>query len=394
MAQPAVGFMTGGLGVLGGLGGRTTGLGVYGLYGGAGLGLYGGIAPGLSGGGVYGVAGAYGGTAYGVAGASGSGVYGASGSGVYGASGSSGYGSYYEDAYGGFLRGNADVIGATGRFLVNQQDADRGREQVRQARIDTRRKVFDEYLYERTHTPTVEDERERLQALQVRRAVNDPPVTEIWSAKALNDLLRDAQKLQAQGAGGPRLELDAVVLRRINVVAGRRPGNLGLLKDQGKLTWPAALQSLSFAREAEDPRQQVAELLPRAVSQAVNGLVDPPVLVALHRAVAKLDTRLAQEAGRLPPNAYIQARRYLNDLFDGLRALGQPDAGQYLTARRAARGRTVPELVEHMTQEGLEFAPAVVGDEAAYVALHRALAAYDAAVHGQATLERASDKQK
>jgi hypothetical protein len=54
----------------------------------------------------------------------------------------------------------------------------------------------------------------------------------------------------------------------------------------------------------------------------------------------------------------------------------------------------VPELVEHMTKEGLEFAPAVAGDEAAYLSLHRALATYDVAARGQTGSERKEGKEK
>jgi hypothetical protein len=41
-----------------------------------------------------------------------------------------------------------------------------------------------------------------------------------------------------------------------------------------------------------------------------------------------------------------------------------------------AKGKTVRELVRHLTTHGLRFAPATEGREAAYLAVHRALAAY------------------
>jgi hypothetical protein len=359
--------------------------GGVGLYGG-GVGLYGGGA-GLYGGG----AGLYGGAAYGVVGAAGvSGAYG----GAAGGYGGSAYGSYYQDPYSGYLRGNAEVLTATGRFLTSQQDADRTKEEVRQARIDTRRKAFDQYLYERGHTPTLEDERERLQALEVRRSLHQPPVTEIWSAKALNDLLRDVQKLRAQGVGGPTVALDTDLLKRINVVAGRRAGNAGLLKNQGKLTWPPALLSPKLPKEAEDLREQIDALLPDAIGQAIHGKVNRQVLRELDRAAAALQALLAKEVGSLPANRYIEARRFLRDLDDALTALGQPNAGLYLTDKYAVKGQSVPDLVEYMTKEGLEFAPAVAGDEKAYVALHRALATYDGAARGQAGPEREESKAK
>jgi hypothetical protein len=355
-------------GGVGGFGGGGFGGGVYGFSGGA------FASPALYGG-VYGLAGAYG-------------AYGASGYGY------NGYGSYQEDSYGGYMRGNADVISNTGRYLINNQQSHLTREQVRQARIDTRRKVFDQYLYERDNTPTVEDERERLQHEAWRRALNDPPVTEIWSARALNDLLLDAQKLQAKGTSGPPVTLDPGVLQRINVAAGRRPGNAAMLKNQGRLNWPAALLSSKMPKEAEELREQIAALLPGAVNQAVNGKVDADRLKELNRAVASLQALLAAQVSRFPPDQYLTARRFLTGLEDGLKVLGQPDAGLYFTDRYVARGRTVPDLIEHMTREGLAFAPALSGDEGAYVALHRALAAYDAAARAQAGPDRSEGKEK
>jgi hypothetical protein len=384
------GMVNAGFGAVGGFGVNGSSYSAWWInagVGGGAAGYFGGVAysRGL---GVYG--GGFG--AYGIGGAYGGGGYGAYGGGVYGASGASGgypYGSYQEDSYGGYLRGSADVINSTGRYLINRQEAGRGRELVRQARIDTRRKAFDQYLYERDNTPTLEDERERLQALEVRRSLNDPPVTEIWSAKALNDLLRDVQKLQAKGANGPRLPLDEDLLKRVNVVGGRRAGNAALLKNQGKLTWPAALLSSKLTKEAEDLRQRINALLPDAVNQAINGKVDASILKQLQRDLGSLQILLARAVGRFPPDQYIEARRFLNDLEDGLRALEQPDVGLYITEKYAAKGHTVPELIDHMTREGLEFAPAVTGDEAAYVSLHRALATYDVAARARSESERA-----
>jgi hypothetical protein len=298
-----------------------------------------------------------------------------------------GYTGYYESAYGGYLRGNADVINATGQYLINYEKAKLTKEAVRQARIDTRRKVFDEYLYERANTPTLEDERERAIDLERRRAVNDPPVTEIWSAKALNDLLFDVQKLQAKGISGPQLRLDEDTLKRINVSAGRTPGNVGLLKNEGKLSWPLALRTMRPQKEVDDLRQDISSLLPDAINQAVNGKVSPNVLETLTKDVDRLQQLLTDNVRDLPPGQYMEAKRFLNNLEDGLQVLQQPNAGLYFTQRYMAKGRTVQDLVNYMSKEGLTFAPAVGGDEAAYVALHRALAAYDVGARGQTLAE-------
>jgi hypothetical protein len=294
---------------------------------------------------------------------------------------------YQESSYGGFLRGNADVISATGQYLINYERAKLGREAVRQARIDTRRKLFEEYLYERANTPTLEDERERAIDLERRRAVNDPPVTEIWSAKALNDLLFDVQKLQGKGITGPQVRLDEDTLKRINVSAGKTAGNVGLLKNEGKLNWPLALRTMKPQKDVEYLRQEIDSELPQSINEAVNGKVDAKRLETLTKDVDKIQELLTNNVRDLPPGQYMEARRFLNNLEDGLQVLQQPNAGLYFTQKYAAKGGTVKQLVENMSKEGLTFAPAVGGDEAAYVALHRALAAYDVGARGQSMAE-------
>src|SRR5579859_5982181 len=55
----------------------------------------------------------------------------------------------YNGPVGGYLSGAADVINSQGQFLTSTQQAYLTREQVRQAKIDSQRKQFDENLYER-----------------------------------------------------------------------------------------------------------------------------------------------------------------------------------------------------------------------------------------------------
>jgi hypothetical protein len=48
----------------------------------------------------------------------------------------------------------------------------------------------------------------------------------------------------------------------------------------------------------------------------------------------------------------------------------------YFTEKFAAKGKTVPELLQFMASKGLKFAPATGGDEAAYSALYNYLVSY------------------
>jgi hypothetical protein len=292
------------------------------------------------------------------------------------------YGSY--DPYGGYLRGGADVINAQGRFMVNTQQAYLTREQVRSEHIATRRKIFDEYLYEREKMPTAEEERQRHQLEQLNRSRNNPPVTEIWSGKALNDILADLRKLPANAPQGgqlvniQQLPLDEEALKHINVTQGT--GNIGLLKNEGRVSWPVALNGPDF----KEQRERINSLTQAAVRQAeFNGHVDPGTLTQLSSDVDNLQRQLRKNGGDLPFAAYTEAKGFLNNLDDGLAALRQPDVGNYFTGKYALKAKTVPELVDHMRKQGLQFAPAVPGDEGAYVALHQALANYDLAAQAQ-----------
>src|SRR5207245_8075112 len=191
------------------------------------------------------------------------------------------YPGYSYDPYGGYLSGAADVINAQGQFLVNTQQAYLQREQVRQARIESRRRNFDEYLYEREHRPTLEDERERARLENFRRSRNDPQITEIWSGKALNDLLLAVQQQQAKGVRGPSIPVEDDILKNINVTSGANSGSLGLLRDNGQLHWP-----LELTRPEYDPeRRRLDDFAARAYKQATNGVVDAGTLREMSKIV-------------------------------------------------------------------------------------------------------------
>jgi hypothetical protein len=297
-----------------------------------------------------------------------------------------GQGSYGYDPIGGELHGEADVTNAQAKFQVSQQQAYQQREQDRQARITTRRKHFDEYLYEHSKTPTAEEERQRVQREQASRSRNDPPVTEIYSGKALNDLLVDLRGRPASRAAADppayALLADEQELRHINVTTGR--GNPGLFKHDGQLKWPVALRGSEYA----EARAPLNLLVREGVSQAsFNGQVERSMIRLLQAAADRLKRELLGQGRDLTPSDYLEANRFLSNLNDAITALQQPGAGNYFNGKYAIKARTVPELVQFMADQGLQFAPAVPGDETAYQALHQALAAWDRAVQTQ-TVQR------
>jgi hypothetical protein len=311
-------------------------------------------------------------------------------SGGYGGGYASPYGGGAVDPYGGYVSGSTGPGSPSGATLTSYDiNPGAAREQAKRANLATRRRAFDDYLYERLNAPTFEDLREFTQHQALRRSLNEPPSTEIWSGASLNTLLNDVQKLQGITRGDlPDISLDEDVVKRLNLNPTAR--NIGLLRDGGRLSWPLGLRSLPPSDETRELRSQVGTLLQDGVAQAANGKVDPGLVAELNRDVTRLQRLLVAKANELPEDTYIEARQFLNNLEAAVRVLRRPDAGDYLSGRVGAKGSSVQKLVQYMTERGLQFGPGSPGDEGAYNAVHRALARYDTALRGD-ELRRSND---
>lgn len=280
------------------------------------------------------------------------------------------------DSY-GYLKGTAEVIDAQGRYLKNVEDAYLLREKVKAAQLDNRRKTYEQWLWERGNVPTLNQERERAQQDEVRRSQTNPPPTEVWSGYSLNVVLAHAQELLAKGIEGPEVRLDPEVLRQINVISKKNLEAPALLREAGKVHWPAGLENLTPAAPARELRTQVDALLVEGKRQALLGKVDAGLLRELDRCLDRLKQLLAAKVEEYSFNDYVEAKRVLRQLDDAAAVLREADAADYLNGRYAARGATVKDLLDYMTRTGIRFAPSASGQEAAYNALHQALVQYD-----------------
>jgi hypothetical protein len=283
--------------------------------------------------------------------------------------------TYYGEA-GGFLIGASSVIDSSGKLMLSTQQARLMNEQVKREKLNTRRALIEEWLWERNNLPTLQDEIERIQRLSLRRMQNDPPITEITVGQALNELLTDIQKKAS--IQGPEITLNEEMLRKINVSPVGKGVNLGPLKNEGALSWPLALKNPNFRRD----REALNDLAKVAYNQGSKGQVDAAVINQMNDSVDRLLGDLTNNIKEMGPSKYIEAKRFLNDLKDATRGLERNDVANFFNNKYAAKGNTVAELAKNMTRDGLRFAPAMPGDESAYVALHRLLAAYDVAING------------
>jgi hypothetical protein len=310
-----------------------------------------------------------------------------SGSNVYtpgttGDSGSSpyypgGYG-YYESPWGGFLRGAADLTRAYGTVITSQEQARIMREAAKQARLETEKKRFDLERYIKENTPSFTEEQAKVTKQILKKVQTTANPYEIWAGSSLNTLLDDLRKYPGKRASVEPINLPESVLRRLNVT--KSFGNLGLLREDGRFRWPLALQDLVPADKQKDI-EIYAEAL---VNKARNGKVEANVLRDLNAELTKINESLFKRVNEMPTPQYMEAKKFLRDFEDATRAIEKGDAAPYFEFQAfVSKGPTVQEIADYMIRNGLKFASATQGDEAAYQAMHSALAAYDVAVNTQ-----------
>lgn len=290
------------------------------------------------------------------------------------------YGSYIlPDPYGGYLRGAADVTNANGRFLVQTQQALQIKEQTRTMMIDNRRKLFDEWLYERANTPTGEEERMRAQQQRLMRAMNDPTVNEISNGQTLNELLRQAQKIQAAlgSRQGPTVPVEPFVLARLSLTTGRGNNNTALLKDEGNITWPSGLRDLLPAQESQELREAAQNSFRKAFDEVkAGGQPGPGTLRDFNMTLTRLQNMVRQNAIEMTTTNFVEARRFIDQLRGASQFLERPNAAEELGSSLRPQGKDVGEVVQFMSNRGLFFAPAGPGAEGAYTAMHRGLVSF------------------
>jgi hypothetical protein len=291
------------------------------------------------------------------------------------------YNPYYHAVLAGSPYDSATATRSYGELTVNQEQARLLRYQVRQAQVETRKKQFDTLTYLRANAPTSTWEQGNIARLSVQRAQMTATPPEIWSGKSLNVLLNGLLKYRGRNVPGAAATVEAKVLKHLNVTL--KGGNLGLLRNNGQLTWPTALDGLVPQQERAGIQTETRQVL----RQAANAAPDPALLNRLQANLDKINDRLGKGVTEIPLHEYLKARRFLYDFKDALKALRHGEAPAYFNFRsHFAKGdRTLKELIDYMAEKGLRFAPATEGDEAAYLAVHRSLLGWRVTLENQVT---------
>jgi hypothetical protein len=309
---------------------------------------------------------------------------------------------YAYNPYGGYLHGAAEVTRANADYLVRVQEAASLREDVRQKRLETRRKQLEHMAWEREFFV-----QERLRTLErnartgLELATKYATATEIYGAGPLNEI-RKALAASGKLGDGESTALDPRMLSKVHIaVAGG--GNVGVLKDEA-IFWPQLLNRAEFA----DDRKRLEDLLALAKHQAIERKriedlleeakqekldqkridelrdqlrkAQPPDTTEVRNLVAAWSRRVDDERTRWyldrsdngwRSGHFSEALRKLKEIDEAIRGLERPNAANYLKPLEA---KTVAELVTYMEHNGLRFAAATDGGENAYMALHAAMA--------------------
>jgi hypothetical protein len=285
------------------------------------------------------------------------------------------YNPYYPGGYGygwgagAALQGQADVIRSVGDLTLKQEESRILREKAIRAKLETKKATLNEMLYEKAMTPTYGEEAALDENKKVQRMMTTPLPLEITSGKTLNQFLPFIQRITSQGIQGPPVPLDPYALSRISVTMGSNGPNLSLLR-QDPIPWPLGLRGPIQAK--------LAAMLKVAVAQATKGELDPTVYRDVQTLTKQLQDDFSQrfQSDEASATDYLQVTPFLDQLQSNILALGQPGVNRILDGSYAARGSNVPELVAYMTGNGLTFAPAAPGNEAAYTGLNNAFVAY------------------
>jgi hypothetical protein len=267
----------------------------------------------------------------------------------------------------------ASLTSATGQYWNQIGQAQLTREQYRQSKYDTERKRIEFEMWYETVRPTAPRMLKAEQASDLDWARNYAQNTEIWSGRTLNVLLKSVFK-SPRPTSGPNIPLDTTALKGLNLTDGTTRANLSMTRDEGKINWPEALQAESYD-EVRDRFSKTFE----AASRQVNSTGPPSraMMTSLRTDWKTMSDKLDDQVADLAPSRYIEARRLLNQLKETVNGLADPRLCKACHVDWRKNVRSVAGLVNYCLKNGLQFGPAVSGEEPSYTVTYYALRNYE-----------------
>jgi hypothetical protein len=286
-----------------------------------------------------------------------------------------GYGGLGDFSAGNTLRGVADVLRAAGKVNIDLQQANMMQQEVFRSKFKTYKEAIETQKWIEENTPTETDRRVKIANDQLKGVLKGVKSNaEVHSGSSMRIILDNLAKNSS--AAAPKVDsmfLEDDILKHLNVTTPRG-GNLGILRNDGKLTWPAAFLDPDVV--PEELRTTIDKLTQSMYQQALEGrLKASQVSLELEPLVDKLQASLKKKVNDIPTGQYLEASRFIRELNEAIQGLKNgvgAAVGEY--QRYIRGGKTAQQVAEFMNSRGLVFAPATPGDEAAYQAANQGLA--------------------
>jgi hypothetical protein len=173
--------------------------------------------------------------------------------------------------------------------------------------------------------------------------------------------------------------LDPEVVRHLNLVSSLpKPGHLVRAIRGGSLPFPKSLQDSKFSAA----RRRIGENVRQSLEGQEKQLsLDAGSKQALRSDIDMLNAELRKQIPELPPAEYIEARRFLSDLDNVVKAIDRGELGQEPVQLLLKDGKlSVVGFVQFLGERRMRIGPATAGNETAYVTIFRALASFEASL--------------
>ncbi|HEY3789220.1 MAG TPA: hypothetical protein VGL71_10210, partial [Urbifossiella sp.] len=279
--------------------------------------------------------------------------------------------SYNYGGYGGYMSGGTGGAGAANRnFARAQQQAAYA---ARATPVPARNAIYDQWAYEKFDgigLPGVKAGEEAPAALI--KALNGATEAEVASGESLNHIVVGIVAAEKKGRANSAF-LPPNLLNQVRFSGSPAAEAINLIRQVGKLQFPKAFDNEAFAEVRPALEKDLAAVAgPTVLGKAV----DPAKVAKLQADVAKARAILDPLTRNLEFADATAARRFLNQLETTVSVLKGGNGSGLIDPRWATEGTSVADLVKHLIKNKLLFGPVPKGEEEAYLALHRGLAAY------------------
>ncbi len=252
------------------------------------------------------------------------------------------------------------------------QQAEKQRIRNDSERIELRKKYLDHMKDEFSFKVNFENFKRNVKRASKEEQYSHPGASQedILSGHALNIQFNFFKERKEQLNSGDSQPIPANCLEHINTCSiSKTGGSLGILKHE-KLPWTMLFQDEVFRKDRQIVEVGVKELK----QQALSGQANFPLAASVLDSIRQLEQTKRNHIERFMLTPYgHEANHFLTDLRKALTDL-QEHPRELSIYLRPIEGKTVAEVVHYMQEHGIEFAPAMKGQNLAYKPLYDAFA--------------------